>query len=59
MRHWDATHADRHDAEVQDLLFKPDRPRPIDRYIDFFGGSTAGDELVGRHDGRAADEHPR
>jgi hypothetical protein len=24
---------------VQDLLFKPDRPREIDRYIDYFGGS--------------------
>jgi len=26
--------------EVQDLLFKPDRPREIDRYIDYFGGAS-------------------
>jgi hypothetical protein len=25
---------------VQDLLFKPDRPREIDRYIDYFGGAS-------------------
>jgi hypothetical protein len=24
-------------AQAQILLFKPDRPREIDRYIDFFG----------------------
>jgi hypothetical protein len=24
-------------SEVRDKLFKEDRPRPIDRYIDFFG----------------------
>ena len=24
-------------AEVRDLLFKSDRPRDIDRYIDYFG----------------------
>ena len=27
--------------EVQDFLFKPDRPREIDRYIDYFGGVRA------------------
>lgn len=25
------------EAEVRDLLYKADRPRGIDRYIDFFG----------------------
>ena len=25
---------------VPKLLFKPDRPRDIDRYIDYFGSST-------------------
>ena len=25
---------------VPKLLFKPDRPREIDRYIDYFGSST-------------------
>jgi hypothetical protein len=28
-------------AEVRDLLFKSDRPRDIDRYIDYFGGEDA------------------
>jgi len=27
-------------AEAQNSLFKPDRPREIDRYIDFFGGTN-------------------
>jgi hypothetical protein len=27
-----------HVPEVQELLFKADRPREIDRYIDYFGG---------------------
>jgi hypothetical protein len=26
--------------EARELLFKPDRPRAIDRHIDFFGGVT-------------------
>jgi len=26
--------------EVQALFFKPDRPREIDRYIDYFGGAS-------------------
>jgi hypothetical protein len=26
-------------ASAKELLFKPDRPREIDRYIDYFGGS--------------------
>jgi hypothetical protein len=31
-------------TDARDLLFKPDRPREIDRYIDFFGGAHAQDE---------------
>jgi hypothetical protein len=27
-----------HAPEVHELLFKADRPREIDRYIDYFGG---------------------
>ena len=27
-------------ADVRDLLFKPDRPRAIDGYIDYFGGAS-------------------
>jgi len=27
--------------EVRDLLFKSDRPRDIDRYIDYFGSEDA------------------
>jgi hypothetical protein len=27
-----------HVPEVQELLFKADRPREIDQYIDYFGG---------------------
>lgn len=27
--------------EAPGSLFKPDHPRPIDRYIDYFGGTTA------------------
>lgn len=27
-------------ADVRDLLFKPDRPRAIDEYIDYFGGAS-------------------
>jgi len=27
-------------AQAQDLLFKTDRPREIDRFIDFFGGTN-------------------
>ena len=26
--------------EARELLFKPDRPRAIDRHIDYFGGVT-------------------
>lgn len=26
--------------DVQQLLFKRDRPREIDRYIDYFGGAS-------------------
>jgi hypothetical protein len=26
--------------KAQALLFKPDRPREIDRYIDYFGGAS-------------------
>lgn len=34
-------------SEAQKLLFKPDRPRDIDRYIDYFGGTSdaPGDEI--------------
>jgi len=32
------------EAEVRDLLFKADRPRPIDRYIDFFGDGALSDD---------------
>jgi hypothetical protein len=28
--------------EVPELLFKPDRPRAIDRHIDYFGGTADG-----------------
>jgi hypothetical protein len=28
--------------EVRELLFKADRPRDIDQYIDYFGGTTEG-----------------
>jgi|RhiMetdeSRZDD1v2_1073273.scaffolds.fasta_scaffold634619_3 hypothetical protein len=33
------------DTQPEDLLFKPDRPRRIDQFIDFFGAETraAGD----------------
>jgi hypothetical protein len=31
-------------TEVRDLLFKADRPRPIDRYIDFFGDGLVVDD---------------
>ena len=31
------------EAEVRDLLFKADRPRGIDRYIDFFGDGVLND----------------
>jgi hypothetical protein len=31
---------------ASELLFKEDRPRTIDRYIDFFGGSGRPDEPV-------------
>jgi hypothetical protein len=27
-------------GDVRDLLFKPDRPRAIDEYIDYFGGAS-------------------
>jgi hypothetical protein len=30
-------------AEARDLLYKADRPRGIDRYIDFFGDGAPGD----------------
>ena len=38
--------------EARRLFFKVDRPRAIDRYIDYFGGAgtasaTAGDDLCG------------
>ena len=26
-------------TDARDLLFKPDRPREVDQYIDFFGGA--------------------
>ena len=35
-------------AQAQNLLFKPDRPREIDRYIDFFGGTN--DTSAGEQD---------
>ena len=39
--------------EARRLFFKADRPRAIDRYIDFFGGAggataTTGDDLCGQ-----------
>lgn len=38
------THAEQHtEREVRDLLFKPDRPRTIDRFIDFFGDASTVD----------------
>jgi hypothetical protein len=59
MRHRDATHADRQEVAVQDMLFKPDRPRTIDRYIDFFGGMAADDDPARRYERTTADEHSR
>ena len=46
-----ATHKPR-TREARRLFFKVDRPRAIDRYIDYFGGAggasaTAGDDLCG------------
>jgi hypothetical protein len=39
------------------LLFKPDRPRAIDRYIDYFGGRRAAEaEAVGPHPSPRDDE---
>ena len=37
------------DRPAPGTLFKRDRPRPIDRYIDYFGGDSAssGDERAG------------
>jgi hypothetical protein len=44
-----------HGRQNQDVLFKSDRPRTIDRYIDYFGGAAGtptadadvcGDELL-------------
>jgi hypothetical protein len=37
-------------GDVRDLLFKPDRPRAIDEYIDYFGeasGSSHEDDVCG------------
>ena len=38
-------------GDARDLLFKPDRPRAIDEYIDYFGGvseaSSDGDDVCG------------
>jgi hypothetical protein len=33
------------EARVRDLLYKPDHPRRIDSYIDFFGDGTARPEV--------------
>jgi hypothetical protein len=41
MAHASSTHSAQYGrAEVRDLLFKPDRPRAIDEYIDYFGGTS-------------------
>jgi len=29
-------------SQAEDLLFKPDRPRRIDQFIDFFGNDSRG-----------------
>ena len=57
MAHARITHATQKSAaflrsrEARRLFFKADRPRAIDRYIDYFGGSAAsaalGDDLCG------------
>jgi len=39
--------------EARELLFKPDRPRAIDRHIDYFGGVT--EALVESDDDRCGD----
>lgn len=46
MAHASSTHVPYAHADVRDLLFKPDRPRAIDEYIDYFGGTsdTSADE---------------
>jgi hypothetical protein len=36
------------EAEVRDLLYKADRPRDIDRYIDFFGDGASDDNAGDR-----------
>jgi len=40
MTHTSAARSVETTPEVQDLLFKRDRPREIDRYIDYFGGAS-------------------
>jgi hypothetical protein len=56
MAHARITHATQKAAaprsrEARRLFFKADRPRAIDRYIDYFGGagdaSAVGDDLCG------------
>ena len=43
MAHAHSTHARQQSStrtrDARRLLFKADRPRPIDRYIDYFGGA--------------------
>jgi hypothetical protein len=37
-----STHVAAHTTPEASLLFKPDRPRAIDRHIDYFGGVGTG-----------------
>lgn len=53
MAHARITHATQTSAaslrsrEARRLFFKADRPRAIDRYIDYFGGAGAGSAAAG------------
>lgn len=40
MAHASARSVEPSALKVQALFFKPDRPREIDRYIDYFGGAS-------------------
>ncbi len=60
MTHASAAHTvESNAAATPNLLFKPDRPREIDRYIDYFGGASDGraDETPDAC-GEALLEHP-
>ena len=47
-----------HAPAVQEILFKPDRPREIDRYIDYFGGRDVQAEASPDACGEALLERP-